>query len=65
MNTVNKEKVHRLLELQLRANREIDIYGQMGRSTWIDLEELADSLNEAEQDEFLILSLNAMTQVEA
>ena len=65
MNKVNKEKIHRLLELQLRANREIDIFGQMGSSTWTDLMELADSLNEAEQDEYLILCLNSMTQVEA
>ena len=60
MNTINKEKVHRLLNLQLRANREIDVYGAMGPSTWVDMMELADSLNEAEQDEYLMLSLNAM-----
>jgi hypothetical protein len=60
MNTINREKVHRLLNLQLRANREIDVYGMMGPSTWADMMEIADSLNEAEQDEYLMLSLNTM-----
>jgi hypothetical protein len=60
MNTINREKVHRLLNLQLRANREIDVYGMMGPITWADMMEIADSLNEAEQDEYLMLSLNTM-----
>ena len=60
MNTINREKVHRLLNLQLRANREIDVYGMMGIGTMADMMEIADSLNEAEQDEYLMLSLNAM-----
>jgi maltose-binding protein MalE len=65
MNIINRDKVQRLLELQLRANREIDVYGMMGPSTWADMMELADSLNEAEQDEYLMLSLSVMNPVEA
>jgi hypothetical protein len=65
MNIINRDKVQRLLELQLRANREIDVYGMMGPSTWADRMELADSLNEAEQDEYLMLSLSVMNPVEA
>jgi hypothetical protein len=57
MEQINRDKVQRLLELQLRANREIDVYGMMGSSTWADMMKIADSLNEAEQDEYLRMGI--------
>ena len=54
---IDNNKIDKLVELQLRANREIDVYGQTSYETFNEMMDLADSLNAAEQDEFLKLML--------
>jgi len=54
---IDNNKIDRLVELQLKANREIDVYGQTSYETFNEMMDLADSLNAAEQDEFLKLML--------
>ena len=50
---MNQEKISRAVELQDRANKEIDAYGQTTDSTINELMEIADSLTPEEQDEFI------------
>jgi hypothetical protein len=57
---IDNNKVAKLVELQMRANREIDVYGQTDEGTFNDMMEIADSLNAAEQDEFLRLYLEEL-----
>jgi len=54
---IDNNKIDKLVELQLKANREIDVYGQTSYETFNEMMDLADSLNAAEQDEFLKLML--------
>lgn len=44
-------KIDRFMELQERANRQIETYGQAEDNTMMDLMELADSLTPDEVDE--------------
>jgi hypothetical protein len=50
---MNQEKISRAVELQDRANKEIDAYGQTTDSTINELMEIVDSLTPEEQDEFI------------
>lgn len=50
---MNQEKISRAIELQDRANKEIDAYGQTSESTMNELMEIVDSLTPDEQDEFI------------
>jgi hypothetical protein len=50
---MNQEKISRAVELQKRANNEIDTYGQTTDSTINELMDIADSLTPEEQDEFI------------
>ena len=49
---IDNNKIERTIELQLKFNREIDVYGKASDSTFNELIDLADELNEAEQEEF-------------
>lgn len=49
---MNIEKVERAIELQNRANNEIDLYGEASESTVNELMDIIDSLNEEEGNEF-------------
>jgi hypothetical protein len=48
---MNIQKVRKFIELQERANREIDTYGKTSMSTMEMLEEIADSLTPEEIEE--------------
>jgi hypothetical protein len=48
---MNIQKVKRFIELQERANREIDTYGETSMSTMEMLEEIGDSLTPEEIEE--------------
>ena len=50
---MNQEKISRAIELQDRANKEIDAYGQTSESTMNELMEIVDSLTPEEGDEFI------------
>ena len=50
---MNQEKISRAVELQDRANKEIDTYGQTSDSTVNELMEIVDSLTFEEGDEFI------------
>ncbi len=50
---MNQEKVSRAIELQQRANNEIDTYGEASSNTIIELIELVDSLTPEEEEEFI------------
>ena len=50
---MNQEKISRAIELQDRANKEIDAYGQTTDSTINELMDITDSLTPEEQDEFI------------
>lgn len=50
---MNQEKISRAIELQDRANKEIDAYGQTSESTMNELMEIVDSLTPEDQDEFI------------
>jgi hypothetical protein len=52
---MNIQKVRRFVELQERANREIEIYGKSSMSTMIMLEEIGDNLTPEEADEVIKL----------
>jgi dsDNA-specific endonuclease/ATPase MutS2 len=54
---IDNNKINKLVELQQRINREIDVYGKADESTVNEMMEIANNLNEAEQDEFIELSL--------
>ena len=47
---MNIEKVNRVIELQLRANAQIDMYGESDHETTDILLELVDSLTHEESD---------------
>ena len=49
---INKNKVQRAVELQLVANKQIDIYGQCSNDVVDELIELVDCFNHEEQDAF-------------
>ena len=49
---IDNNKIEKVIELQLKFNREIEVYGKASESTFNELMDLADSLNEAEQEEF-------------
>jgi len=48
---MNIQKVRKFIELQERANREIDTYGKTSMSTMEMLEEIGDSLTPEEIEE--------------
>ena len=50
---MNQEKISRAIEVQNRANKEIDAYGQTTDNTIMDLLDILDSLTPEEQDEFI------------
>lgn len=50
---MNQEKISRAIELQDRANKEIDAYGQTSENTMNELMGIVDSLTPDEQDEFI------------
>lgn len=50
---MNQEKISRAIELQDRANKEIDTCGQTSESTIDELMGIVDSLTPEEQDEFI------------
>lgn len=52
---MNNEKVVRAVELQNRANNEIDLYGQASEGTVNELMDIVDSLTDDEGDEFIRL----------
>jgi len=54
---IDNNKINKLVELQQRINREIDVYGKADESIVNEMMEIANNLNEAEQDEFIELSL--------
>ena len=49
---IDNNKIERTIELQLKFNREIEVYGKASESTFNGLMDVADGLNEAEQEEF-------------
>ena len=52
---MNIEKVNRVIELQLRANMQIDMYGEADHETTNILLELVDSLTHEESDKVIEL----------
>ena len=50
---MNQEKVARAVELQERANQEIDLYGEASSNTIYELMDIVDSLTPEECDEFI------------
>lgn len=48
---MNVNKIDRLFELQARANRQIDTYGEAEDSVINELMELTDTLTEEEESE--------------
>lgn len=50
---MNQEKISRAIELQKRANNEIDTYGQASDNTIMELMDLVDHLTPEESDEFV------------
>jgi hypothetical protein len=50
---MNQEKINRAVELQKRANDEIDTYGQASDETIMDLMDTVDNMTPEEQDEFI------------
>jgi SUMO ligase MMS21 Smc5/6 complex component len=47
---INQEKVTRAIELQKRANQEIDTYGQTSESTFDEMMDVFDSLTIQEEE---------------
>ena len=52
---MNIEKVNRVIEQQLRANAQIDMYGESDHETTDILLELVDSLTHEESDKVIEL----------
>ena len=50
---MNQEKIARAVELQKRANLEIDSYGKASESTVNELMEIVDTLTYEEGNEFI------------
>lgn len=48
-----KEVVERAIELQNRANNEINLYGQVSENTINELMFIVDNLSDEEADEFV------------
>ncbi len=50
---INQDKVNRAIELQKRANNEIDTYGRTSDSTFEEMMEAFDSLTPDEENEVI------------
>ena len=50
---MNQEKVQRAIELQRRANSEIEIYGEVSEQTFREMMDIFDSLNSSEIDQVI------------
>jgi hypothetical protein len=49
---IDNNKIERLIELQLKFNREMEMYGRASDSIFSELMDVDNELNEAEQEEF-------------
>lgn len=50
---INEEKIKKFIQLQTLANKQIDDHGQAETKTVDELEQVGNSLNEAEQTQML------------
>ncbi len=50
---MNQEKVQRAIELQRRANSEIEVYGEVSEQTFCEMMDIFDSLNSSEIDQVI------------
>ena len=50
---MNQEKIQRAIELQRRANSEIEVYGEVSQQTFQELMDVFDSLTSDEIDQVI------------